>query len=256
MAAAQEAVNWWAILVPVAISVGGGTIVGNILVALFKARLDKNFAVAQRERDRHLARAEILRRLIAAIVGARSAASDARHTDLNKKSNLEEVASRSKNIHERHVDNFERLADEALVEAERYGLLPEWTALPDRRLSAYVEFVLNGRLGFTLDADSYKWGESSDAHQHASALISDLRTLVEAEEALAQDVFIGRDKRKTFRVPELPYLNMLKVYYPAREINVRGLDTSVLENRIAQEEHEQAERQKRLEASRAKALKN
>lgn len=254
--AESQDVNWLVVLLPVLVSVGGGTIVGNLIVAKFKEGIDRRQAIAQRVRDGHIARADTLRKVIAAIVGARSAASDARHTDLNRKSNIEKIADRSRANHERHVDNFERLSDEALVEAERYGLIPEWSGLPDRHLSSYVGFVLSGRLGFTLGADSYDYGNAGDAYQHATALIRDLRELVDAEEAQAHDAFVSSKQRKAFRTPSLLYFNELKFYYKGDEVNVKQLDMSVLESRLAREEWEEAERQKRRDSSRLRQLQN
>ncbi|MBI1333802.1 MAG: hypothetical protein GC165_13090 [Armatimonadetes bacterium] len=243
--ATQQAVNWWTILIPVLLTIGGGTILGNILVAKYKEGIDRRHAIAVRTRDRHLEKADTLRRLIAAVVGARSAAGDARYSDLNKKSNLEEVALRSQANYERHVDNFARLSDEALLEAEKYGLIPDWCNLPDKHLSSYVSFVMDGSLGFTLDARSFEYGQAGDAYGHASALISDLRALVDAEEALASDVFVTKRKLKTFRPPSLTYLNELKVYFDRKEVDVKKLDMSVLENRLFEQERMEEEREKR-----------
>ena len=228
----------WIIEVGKVVLGGVLALIGGYVATSYKERVDRRLSLSQREKERNLRDADTLRQIIASIVGAKATARAAREADSQKRSKNGEVAKRAAHTYGLRAEEFRQLANTALVEAEKYGYLPESVPVPDRLLSTYVDYLIYGKLSATLEWDSYGYDPVSDASGHTEALLSDLRALMFYAESEAQRAL---SKGKKAVEPNLPYILSLAPYFNGIPVDPRKLNTDDLES-MMMEAQSRAER--------------
>ena len=230
--------NWTQVIAQAVTVLVGGLAVGAIL-GLQRFQLERHALIAQRRRQVRLSKADHLDSLIAFLVHALALGGGIYSLNQLKESNDPAAKQNALDELATVAPQYNQAFRDAIVEAERYGMLPDDARLGDLHLNAYVSTILEHGLDRCLGGQD--WHAFASARKNIWALIEDLRALSAHEEAAGeQDV---KPLKRKEAPPELDLICLPRfvTLLPRRTLTSSDVDTWFLEDlqaaAAAQEQH-------------------